>query len=70
VAVASSDISSSDFFGFVSTTLWTSIVSLGLGLLWLTLVHNAPVHAPKIACLLAVVSLLVVAIFSIFVQNT
>jgi hypothetical protein len=69
VSVASSDITRDDFLGFTSTLFWAAILSLSIGLLWMTLTHNLPFYAPRIACIFAIMSLLVITVFSIFIQN-
>ena len=62
-------ITSYDYTGFATTIITISIVCIGIGTLWICLTHLVPNTAPKIAIILAIVSLLVVAVFSFLVQN-
>lgn len=63
-------ISYYDYYNFVITIACASICSLGLGLIWLSLVQLAPKWAPRVAAVLAMLGLLTVGIFCFFVRTT
>ena len=59
-----------DYNGFLQTTVCSILVSVGFGLLWLSIVQLIPKWAPKIAAGLAVLGLLTVGIFCFFLRTT
>ena len=59
------DITSEDYWAFLATLLWTSVISLSLGVLWMGVAHLAPYQAPKICWFLTALVLLVVAVLSL-----
>ena len=41
---------------------WIGLIALGVGLLWMTIVHCVPRYAPMIAYALAIISLIAVGV--------
>ncbi len=64
------DISSHDFTGLTTTIFWTTIIVISLGLIWITIVHCAPLKAPIIAATLAILALIAIGVLAFFIKNT
>jgi hypothetical protein len=64
-ATASSD----DYYGFQNTFWAVILTSLGLGLIWLAIVHIVPRLAPHIAHILAILTLIAVGVLTLVVSS-
>lgn len=63
------NITQQDYEGFKATLFFTFIVTISLGLIWLTLVQFFPDKVPFITYLAAIIACIAIGVLSFFIQN-
>lgn len=58
-----------DYFNYRNVILWSTLIAIGVGLLWMTFVHCMPKMAPIAAFVLAILGLIALAVLFIVLPD-